>query len=166
MQPQVLELPELTILGLSKTFRNRDHGAIRQLWESLERSFSDSFGACGSCYGVNQVTDGTVGEFNYTAGLPITADSAPSGLKEVDIPAGQYLVAKTRVGPQDQFNTPEDAVAWLWAEWLPGSEWEGRDDVEFVRFTQGFNFDSRVGEVTLAIPVSERGSSLKENFGF
>ncbi len=166
MQPQVLELPELTIHGLSKTFRNRDHSAIKQLWETLERGFATCVETCNSRYGVNKVTDGTIGEFSYTAGVPVAAEEVPAGLQEVDIPAGRYAVARANVGPGADFETPEDAVAWVWAEWLPTSDWEGLDELEFIRFDSSFDFTSKVGEVTLAIPVAKRGTRLASDFGF
>ena len=164
---QIVDLPEICVAGLACDYNPHQPNHLSDLWVRLKTKLTAMKSAPKTCYGVHTVVDGSTGKFRYLAGIALPdGREAPRGMRALQVPQGKYAMFEARVGKDSDYSSVREVVSYIWQDWLPSSQFEGRDAPEIERYNEDFNYDELSGTVVVGVPVAERGSSLREEFGF
>ena len=155
MDLKIVEKEAMKIVGM-KVITTQKNNTIPQLWDKFNPRCSEikNIAQKGVCVGIcpNVVTkdfdENT--KFAYIAGMIVeNFDNVPKGMETLEIPAQKYAVA-THKGSLD---TLHDTYHYLYAEWLPNSDYEFWPSAEIEWYDEQFKFSSPDSEFDIYIPV-------------
>jgi AraC family transcriptional regulator len=155
MDLKIVEKEALKVIGM-KVITTQKNNTIPQLWNRFNprckeiRNIAQEGVCVGICPNVdtNDFSENT--EFAYIAGMIVeNFDEVPEGMETLEIPAQKYAVA-THKGALDTLN---DTYHYLYAEWLPNSDYEFCPTAEIEWYDKRFIFASPDSEFDIYIPV-------------
>lgn len=131
--PEIRTFPETTLVGTVRDYTMDTRGEIPAQWQAFFAAGHDiPFAVPGAMYGASFSADGA-GGFRYGIGCEVSelAHPLPEGTCEIRLSGGEYAVV-SGFGPPGR-DIPA-AFDWLFAGWLPGSEFEQREGAVFERY--------------------------------
>jgi predicted transcriptional regulator YdeE len=166
VEPQLIDLPRLTLVGYSARFIGamapdaNNLQVIPPLWHRLMANRSqagtplDRF-SYGACRPLSSAQQSRPDELEYLAGVSVRADAAvPSGYSRWDIPASTYALFVHR-GPLGQSLT--DTINHAHTAWLPRSKYIHADSrIELERYDERFMPDHPESVMEYLIAVKRK----------
>lgn len=164
LEPQIVEKPALTIVGLETPFI---HGlspetnaaqVIGPLWETFCHRTNEVSGRIGKesygiIYGRSEQERSHPHELQYIAGVAVSPTHAvPPGLSRRDIPAGTFAVFLHR-GPIHKIS---DTCFQIYRVWLPQSAWEHANIADVELYDERFDCESESSEMEYWISVTSK----------
>ena len=137
MEPQFVELPAFTVVGLRYYGRNENQ-EIAQMWgefnqkSSLIQNVHPGSPAYGICY---TVPGAPMGEFEYVASFAVDqVEGVPPDMVVRQVPAHKYAVF-THVGSLQKLS---DTYRYIYETWLPQSGYQATGDLDFELYNEDF----------------------------
>jgi AraC family transcriptional regulator len=147
MEPQIVERPAFTVIGMKYRGRN-EHNEIPGLWEQFVPRMGEVPRSGAAAYGVMGNYDPATGEFDYVAGLEGDPSAAvPEGMVRWDVPAGTYAAFRCSL------NTVRQTLDDIYHTWLPGSGHEHADAPEFEYYGADYDPEDRDSPMYVYIPI-------------
>lgn len=154
MEPKLVEMPAMTVVGVEYVGKN-EHGEIPRLWDVFGKRQQEighrahshvALGVCGEMR--------PDGAFSYVAGVEVTdAGEIPPDMVVKHVPAARYAVF-THHGPL--FGVPHDLSAtygYIYNEWLPNSGYERAGTPDFELYDERFIWNDAKSEMDIYIPL-------------
>lgn len=166
-QPQIVEKPILTVVGLETPFIHalspdaNNHRVIGPLWdrfchrakEVAHRTGDEMYGII---YSRPESERSHPHELQYIAAVAVNSiDKIPAGMTSRTIPAGTFAVFLHR-GPITRI---ADTCRWIYRVWLPQSQWEHSQIADVEVYGERFNCESETSEMEYWISVRAKGAS-------
>lgn len=148
-QPQLIAKPAFTVVGLCLSTKPKS-AEIPALWNTFGPRIDEVPHPAEP-----QVSYGLMGNFSenavdYTAGISVTdATDLPAGMTRWDVPENTYAVFETTL------STIPQTFDYIFANWLPGSGYQRKDDVYFERYGETFSPDDNP-VLFIYIPVTKQ----------
>ena len=155
MEPHIVEMPTLQIVGLSGRFTPGSTLKIGALWERFapridqvpHRRGQETYGVCLD----PTSTPGGEMEFTYLAGVAVERlDLLPTGMVATSVAASRYAVFTHR-GHISRIGVTLKAI---WAEWLPASSVRPIAAADFEYYDHRFDPRTGDGEVDVYVPIA------------
>ncbi len=151
--PDLITHEAFTVAGIRSVYNQENKINIPQLWLRFlkENAYFSTHPDVQAHYGV--VNPINYGEFEYIAGRSITSkDTIPDGMVRIDIPARTYA----RFTHAGALLNVAETVSYIWATWLPNSEYEATGTPEFEHYAVDFNPYNQECTFDFYIPVKEK----------
>ncbi len=151
--PDFVSHDAFKVAGIRSVYNQENKINIPQLWQRFltENAYFSTYPDVQAHYGV--VNSINYGEFEYIAGRPITnQDAIPDGMVKVDIPARTYARFTHRGAIQNVGET----VSYIWATWLPNSQYEATGTPEFEHYATDFDPVNPECTFDFYIPIMEK----------
>lgn len=164
MQPQIIEKPALTIVGLETPFihalspETNNFKVIPPLWEKLDQKVALVPGRIGhAMYGIiysrPESERSHPHELQYIAGVQTASSAlAPEGMVSRTIPAGTFAVFLHR-GPIQKI---ADTCREIYRVWLPQSSWRHAEIADVELYDERFQCEGEESEMEYWISVLPR----------
>jgi AraC family transcriptional regulator len=167
IQPQIVEKPALTVVGLEAPFL---HGlssestaaeVIPHLWERFSSKADQVPGRTGHqmlgvIYGRPETERSHPDELQYIAGVAVSsANEIPPGMVSRTIPAGKFAVFIHR-GPIHKLAV---TVREIYRVWLPQSDYKHAEIADIELYDQRFDCESDDSEMEYWISIAPKNSA-------
>lgn len=161
LEPQILEKPAMTIVGLETPFihglspETNNFQVIPPLWGRLDKRMSEIPGRIGHAsygiiYGRPEEQRSHKDELQYICGVQVRAPATvPEGMITRTIPAGTFAVFHHR-GPIEKIG--ETCYA-IYRVWLPQSKWKHAEIADVELYDERFNCEGPDSEFDYWISV-------------
>ncbi|HYF94641.1 MAG TPA: AraC family transcriptional regulator [Symbiobacteriaceae bacterium] len=153
-EPQIVELPERLMVGLSYIGKNQN-GEIPLLWAGFNQRWPEVQHVAGSAVGYCEVAANPKeeGEFGYVAGVIVSrVDLLPEGMVSRKLPAGLYAVFTHETGLANLAKSYE----YIWGKWLPASNYEAQMTHDYELYDERFDPRTGSGAFELHVPIKAR----------
>jgi AraC family transcriptional regulator len=149
MEPKIVEREAFTVVGMRYHGKN-EKGEIPQLWGVFGPRVQEIKDVCNHsvCYGISDNMDHTTGEFDYIAGLEVSAaEEVPKGMVCWEVPAGKYAVFATAL--------PKIGETFMYAykTWMPKSGHEATGGPDFELYDHNFDNQDPNSQFEVFIPI-------------
>ncbi len=158
MKFTIIEKKKMLVAG--KAIRVNSNGENRKriplFWQEFMENdegsrIPDRFSDCSGTLGLCMNDEDENGDFTYIIGDPVSkADKLPEGYVSAEIPEGIYAVF-TSIGPFPE--AIQKTWDYIYAQWLPSSEWKARKAPEFEYYDERCRNDPK--EMDIYIPVQK-----------
>jgi AraC family transcriptional regulator len=164
LEPQIIEKPALTFVGLEAPFihalspETNNFQVIPPLWEKLDQRAGEVQGRIGKAmYGIiysrPESERSHPDELQYIAAVQASAQSAvPEGMVSRTIPAGPFAVFLHR-GPIQKIG---ETCYEIYRVWLPPSAWKHSDIADVELYDERFACEAKEPEMEYWISVVPR----------
>jgi len=152
MDPQLLRLPALTVIGVLVHARGGETD-LSTVWDDVGRRAGEirPRAAPAAALGVTFNFQPAAREFDYLAGFPVEAGAAPpEGMVSIEIPAQTYAAFPCSL------QTLMEAIHQANHVWLPGSTYAHTGGPELEYYGDEFNPSDPGSRMFLYIPVRPR----------
>jgi len=147
MEPQIVERPAFTVVGMPYRGRN-EHNEIPALWEQFVPRMGEIRHSPPATYGVMGNYDPGTAEFDYVAGVEADpAAAVPEGMVRWDVPAGTYAAFRCSL------NTLQQTFGEIYGTWLPGSGHRHADAPEFEYHGADYDPEDMDSPMYVYIPI-------------
>ena len=154
MTPEKISTEAFRVVGPGGDFSHEDMSGVTALWEEFARRAGEipnpdptpaAFGAMA----------GAPDKFAYVAGLSSCGGAVPDGMRELEVPAGNYArFAFEAKGPDGFSEQVREVFGKISREWLPASGLKMRWPAPVLeRYGEKFDAKTMTGEVEIWMPV-------------
>ena len=156
--PRIEDCPPRQVVGLTQTIAPRGQSEIPGLWRRFRGRYPEIEAKVegrvfGLCYGHSK------NGFTYMAGAEVTAGpkvTLPEGLSRKTVPAGSYAIFTVPITGPDLSARLLSAFNHIFGTWLPASDYESGDDIDYELYDERFDPAQMTGEIDLYIPVKAK----------
>ncbi|MCF7919262.1 MAG: effector binding domain-containing protein [Candidatus Cloacimonetes bacterium] len=155
MDVKIIEKEAMKVIGM-KVVTTQKNNTIPQLWDKFNARWNEveNIAIKGVCVGICPHVDTSDfdenTQFAYISGMLVeNFEKVPPGMETLDIPAQKYAVF-THKGALDTLNA---TYQYIYAEWLPNSEYELAAAAEIEWYDDRFKFGAADSEFDIYVPV-------------
>ena len=155
MTPEKIHTDAFRVVGPGGEFSHEDSAGIPALWEDFGRRAgeisnpdpSHPFSAFGAMFGAPE-------KFLYVAGLPSLSGAVPEGMRELEVPAGNYAkFVHEAKGADGLPEAMKSLFRRVFGEWLPAAGLSFRPGPVLERYGEKFDPKTMTGKVEIWVPV-------------
>jgi len=127
--------------------------AFAKIWDEFVPRMDEITGRTEQdiSYAVEWDMNDKAGDFSYLASLAVNDDAPiPEGMMDVHVPAQEYVVFDF------ELQGIQDAMNFIYKEWLPKSEYKFGGGPEFEYYGEKFKPDMGLFEMSMYVPVVKK----------
>lgn len=154
MTPEKIRTDAFRVVGPGGDFSHEDMSGIPALWTEFARRAGEipnpdsTPAAFGAMFGAPN-------NFAYVAGLSSSGGTVPAGMRELEVPAGNYAKFAFQVEKGEELPAKiQEHFQKIGKEWMPASGLKMRWPAPVLeRYGEKFNPETMSGEVEIWMPV-------------
>lgn len=155
MEPTIIERGDIHVVGLCGSFDQESSVSIPDLWRRFNPEPGEIPNVVPDRYwGVIEMTNMDVGEFDYSVALEVTEPGAPpEGMVANTLPGGRFAVFTHKIRTVPFGAELRQTMRYIYGTWVERSEECLRTWYELELYDERFNRGTMGGELDIYVPI-------------